>query len=113
MRLDHAHEDEAMTIIEKLLPARRVTSGAHHFFGYYDKTPWDASGRYLLALAVDFIDRMPTADDRARIGMIDLEDGDRWIPLAETAAWCWQQGAMLQWLPSDPGRKIIYNQRLK
>ena len=102
-----------MTILEELLPARLVTKGAHHFFGYYDKSPWDASGRYLLAMQVDFIDRMPTAADAARIGMIDLEDENRWIPLAQTSAWGWQQGAMLQWLPEEPARKIIYNQREK
>ena len=100
-----------MTILENMLPARRVTGGAHHFFGYYDKSPWDASGRYLLAMQVDFIDRMPTPADSARIGMVDLEDGNRWIPLAQTSAWCWQQGAMLQWLPDAPDREVIYNQR--
>ncbi len=100
-----------MTIIENLLPARRVTGGAHHFFGYYDKPPWDTTGRYLLAMQVDFMDRMPEPADKARIGMVDLEDGNCWIPLAETGAWGWQQGAMLQWLPGEPTRKIIYNQR--
>ncbi len=100
-----------MTIVQNILPAQRVTGDAHHFFGYYDKPPWDASGRYLLAMQVDFMDRMPMPADRARIGMVDLEDGNRWIPLAATAAWGWQQGAMLQWLPSDPACKIIYNQR--
>ncbi|MCK5011076.1 MAG: hypothetical protein KAS98_11355, partial [Deltaproteobacteria bacterium] len=32
------------------------------------------------------------------------------IPLGETVAWNWQQGAMLQWLNDAPG-KIIYNDR--
>ena len=100
-----------MTIREALLPARRVTTGAHHFFGYYDKCPWDGGGRFLLAMQVGFADRMPEADDVARIGMIDLDDADRWIPLAETTAWGWQQGAMLQWLPQAPARQIIYNAR--
>jgi len=91
--------------------AQRVTDGAHHFFGYYDKFPWDVSGRYLLSLEVPFIDRQPNGEDAAIIGMIDLEDGNRWIPLAETQAWCWQQSSMLQWLPSEADSKIIYNQR--
>ena len=43
-------------IEECLVPVDRITSGAHHFFGYYDKFPWNASGRYHLALQVDFID---------------------------------------------------------
>ncbi|RKY02806.1 hypothetical protein DRP77_07325 [Candidatus Poribacteria bacterium] len=98
--------------IERFLPARPVTRGPkHHFFGYYDKSPWNASGKYMLALEVDFADRPPGPDDRAVVGLIDLEDGCKWHPLAETRAWNWQQGSMLQWLPSDPERKIIFNDR--
>ena len=31
---------------------RRVTplDGNHYFFGYYDKSPWNADGRYMLCL---------------------------------------------------------------
>jgi len=100
-----------MTHTTQMLDAKAVTSGKHHFFGYYDKSPWDATGRYLLSLEVPFMDRQPTADDPATIGMIDLQDDNRWIPLGETLAWCWQQSTMLQWLPGEPQRKIIYNQR--
>ncbi len=98
-------------IEQHLLNAHAVTSGSHHFFGYYDKSPWDATGRYLLALQVPFMDRQPTPDDAATVGMIDLQDDNKWIPLDETLAWCWQQGTMLQWLPTEPDQKIIYNQR--
>jgi Tol biopolymer transport system component len=31
--------------------------------------------------------------------------------VAETTAWSWQQGTMLQWLPSEPEHTIIYNVR--
>ena len=32
------------------VPARAVTKGPkHHWFGYYDKSPWSADGRYLLS----------------------------------------------------------------
>lgn len=92
--------------------ARAVTSGPrHHFFGYYDKFPWDATGRYLLALETTFIHRPPEPADTAGIGMVDLQDGNRFIPLAETHAWNWQQGTMLHWLPSAPDRLIIHNDR--
>ncbi|HJN15424.1 MAG TPA: hypothetical protein QGH10_08040 [Armatimonadota bacterium] len=83
----------------------------HHFFGYYDKFPYDSTGRYLLSLETSFIDRPPTPDDVAGIGMVDLHDGNRWIPIAETHAWYWQQGTMLQWLETAPDRHIIYNAR--
>jgi hypothetical protein len=92
--------------------ARAVTSGPrHHFFGYYDKFPRDATGRYLLGLETTFIDRPPTPDDAAVIGLIDRAENHRWQPLAETCAWNWQQGTMLQWLPTAPDRLIIYNAR--
>lgn len=97
---------------EQILKERAVTSGPkHHFFGYYDKQQWDAAGRYLLGLEVDFIDRPPTPEDVAIVGMVDLQDGSRFIPLGETRAWNWQQGTMLQWLGSAPDRLVIYNAR--
>src|SRR3954447_13338178 len=83
------------------VPARAVTRGPrHHWFGYYDKTPWDRTGRYLLANEVGFVERQPKAGDTVAVGMVDLKNNDEFIPLAETAAWSWQQGAMLQWLGS-------------
>ena len=93
-------------------PARAVTRGpGHHSFGYYDKSPWDATGRYLLALQAPFCDRSPGPDDVATLGMVDLSDGDRFRPFAETRAWNWQQGCMLQWLPPAADRLVIYNDR--
>ena len=90
-----------------------VTRGPRqHFFGYYDKFPWDATGRYMLALETNFMDRPPRAEDKAVIGLIDLRGGNRFTPLDETFAWCWQQGAMLQWLGTAPERLIVYNQRV-
>jgi hypothetical protein len=92
---------------------QRLTGGPrHHFFGYYDKCPWDSTGRYLLALEAGFMDRAPGSGDAATVGMVDLARERRWISLAETSAWNWQQGAMLQWLPAAPDRLIIYNMRL-
>lgn len=89
-----------------------VTDGPnHHFFGYYDKFPWDATGRYMLGLETKFLDRPPGPDDIATIGLIDLAEKCRWRPIAETRAWNWQQGTMLQWLPAAPDRLIIHNDR--
>ena len=42
--------------------------------------------------------------------MVDTQDDDKWIPLAESNAWGWQQGCMLQWIPGSDS-KIIYNTR--
>jgi len=98
-------------IVEKPLEAEKLTSGPkHHFFGYFDKYQEDISGRYALAHEVDFIGRQPEASDKAGIGMIDLKDGNKFIKLTETRTFCWQQGAMLQWLPGSKS-EIIFNDR--
>jgi hypothetical protein len=101
-----------MPTLQTPCPVTRVTDGPfHHFFGYYDKCPWAAGGRYLLAMRVGFMGRPPTTEDVAVIGTVDLERGGLWRPLAETTVWNWQQGTHLQWLGSAPDRLIAYNTR--
>jgi hypothetical protein len=93
-------------------PVRPVTAGPrHHFFGYYDKCPWNASGRLLLAHEVAFNDRPPSARDAATVGVVKLDHGNHFEPLGATYAWNWQQGAMLQWHPADPERLLLHNDR--
>ena len=71
---------------ESDFPVRAVTRGPkHHFFGYYDKTCWDGSGRSVLCLEVDFIDRPPTAADSATVGVVDLDGDGRFRPSAGRA----------------------------
>ncbi|MEX2306814.1 MAG: hypothetical protein WD738_04445 [Pirellulales bacterium] len=90
---------------------RPITRGPkHHWFGYYDKFEFDPSDRYVLGMEVDFEHRSPRANDEIRVGMVDIEDGDRWIELGSTTAWCWQQGCMLQWLPGS-NSEVIWNDR--
>ena len=92
-------------------PTRVITRGPkHHWFGYYDKLQFDPTGRYVLGMEVEFEHRSPTADDVVKIGMVDLQDNDRWIELGTSNAWCWQQGCMLQWLPGSP-TKVLWNDR--
>lgn len=87
------------------------TSGPYsHFFGYYDKSPLDSSGRYLLTHRVNFDGRDVTGDDNAVIGYWNIETGV-FTELGCTRAFNWQQGAMLQWLPPDYSSRVIYNDR--
>lgn len=96
---------------EGLPPVRTLTQGPrHHWFGYYDKLEFDPSSRYVLGMQVDFEHRAPRPDDEIQIGMVDLHDGDRWIELGKSTAWCWQQGCMLQWLPGSASR-VLWNDR--
>lgn len=89
-----------------------VTFGPkHHFFGYYEKTPWNASGGILLANEADFNNRPPAAEDSLAVGIVDLEGGAEFVPIGHTFAWNWQQGAMLQWDPKNPDSRVIYNDR--
>ncbi len=92
-------------------PARVITRGPrHHWFGYYDKLQFDPTVRYVLGMQVAFEHRSPKADDVIQIGMIDLQDGDRWIELGQSTAWNWQQGCMLQWLPGSKSQ-VLWNDR--
>lgn len=82
-----------------VVKAKAVTRGPkHHFFGYYNVPPWDITGRYIVAMEVDFCTRSPQPGDVARIGLINSAKGYAWRHLAETRTWNWQQGCMLQWL---------------
>ncbi|MBS1871846.1 MAG: hypothetical protein JSU00_01435 [Acidobacteria bacterium] len=92
-------------------PLRAITRGPRfHWFAYYDKLQFDPANRYVLAHQVDFESRSPRGDDVIRVGMVDLNDGDRWIDLGESRAWNWQQGAMLQWLPGGSSQ-VVWNDR--
>jgi hypothetical protein len=92
-------------------PAEMITNGPkHHWFGYYDKLEFDPTDRYVLGMQVDFEHRQPTPDEQIAIGMVDRRNGNRWIELGRSTAWCWQQGCMLQWIPKSP-TDVIWNDR--
>jgi hypothetical protein len=96
---------------EHLPPIRAITSGPrYHWFGYYDKLEFDPSMRYVLGMEVDFEGRSPRADDVIRVGVVDLDQDDRWIELGTARAWCWQQGCMLQWRPGSE-TEVLWNDR--
>ena len=97
------------TIEDHRLPALAVTRGPkQHFFGYYDKLPFDPAQCYVLALECDVLDRLQRPTDVGVLGVVDLEQDCQWTPLAETRAWNWQMGCTSLWLPG-PGRRIVYN----
>ncbi|QDV25147.1 hypothetical protein [Aureliella helgolandensis] len=102
----------AAAAAEPSIPVRAITRGPkHHWFGYYDKLQFDPTNRFVLGMQVDFEHRSPTVNDTIKIGMVDLQDDDRWIELGESKAWGWQQGCMLQWIPGSDS-EIIWNDRI-
>lgn len=88
-------------------------SGHEYFFGYYDKSPWDISNRYMLCLRANDTWSDVSPKEKADILLIDTEkkenDSERIKKLGETNAWNVQQSCMLQWLGPDYSSRILYN----
>ena len=97
------------------LKIEQLTSGTkHHFFGYIGQCqtiPWNASGRYILALEIDTIDRMPRPEEAASIILIDTQQKNKIIRLDKTNAWNPQQGTMFYWNPQNPETQFFFNDR--
>lgn len=95
--------------IERISP----DNTAEYFFGYYDKSPDDATGRYVLCLEAENTWSDVAPKTPAKILLIDTkkEESDlgRAKVIATTYTWNVQQGCMMQWLGPDFDRKIIYN----
>lgn len=83
--------------------------GMEYFFGYYDKSPWDASGRYMLCMRAKDTWSEPDPKGEADIIMIDTLDGNSVRKLATTHTWNVQQGCMAQWLGPSYDEDILYN----
>ena len=86
---------------------------AEYFFGYYDKSPWDATGRYMLCMRAKDTWSEPDPLGEAEILLFDLNldinDNNYCRVLANTHTWNVQQGCMAQWLGPDYSSRIIYN----
>ncbi|WP_185819889.1 hypothetical protein [Salibacterium salarium] len=91
--------------IEKISP----DDGMEYFFGYYDKSPWDASDRYMLCLRAKNTYKSVSPKEPAEIILFDTQDNNSYKVLGKTSTWNVQQGCMLQWLGPDYTNKIVYN----
>ena len=83
--------------------------GMEYFFGYYDNSPWDATGRYMLCMRAANTWSIPDPLEEAEIILIDTQNHNCTRKLATTHTWNVQQGCMAQWLGPDFKDKIIYN----
>ncbi len=83
------------------------------FFGYYDKSPWDSSDRYLLCVSARDTWSQPSPRETADILLIDTKlpraHAGRVKKIAQTSAWNVQQSCMLQWLGPDFSSRVLYN----
>ena len=67
--------------------------GFEFMFGYYDRCAWDGTGKYHLAMKIPVLpNRLPQIGEKAVVGILDKIG--HFVPLAETGAWCHQQGCM-------------------
>ena len=87
---------------------RVVTQGSHEHLlaSYFAIDSWSPNKRYLSVLETDLNGRLPEANERCTLGLVDLEDGNRFIPIATTACWNFQEAAMAHWMNDD---EILFN----
>lgn len=83
--------------------------GKEYFFGYYDKSPWDVTGRYMLCMRAEDTWSEPDPKSSIEIILLDTETPGFFRKLATPFTWNVQQGCMAQWLGPDYKSRIIYN----
>jgi len=97
------------------LSIEQVTSGMkHHFFGYIGQCqtiPWNSTGRYILGLEINTIDRMPKPEEAATVILVDTLQGNKILRVEKTNAWNPQQGTMFYWNPLAPETQFFFNDR--
>ncbi len=84
--------------VKKVDSAYEIDVREGYFFGFHDKCPWSQDNAMLLANRCDIPPRMPRSDDCVTVGYFTGEDFRDFNPIAQTNAWNWQQGCMLQWI---------------
>ncbi|MCK5802421.1 MAG: hypothetical protein KAI66_06295 [Lentisphaeria bacterium] len=89
-------------ILNAMVEFKRITPADEQcFFGYYDNPAFSPDGSRHLAHRVPFRERLQAPDDVAELGVANLENGSFDV-FAETKAWNFQQGSMLQWFGAEP-----------
>lgn len=92
---------------------RQITSApGNHFFGYYGINPWNGTNTHLLSLEAPFNHRLPTPEEKASIGLVDVKTG-KFTRITETFAWNQQQGCMLFWNPHHPEDQFYFNDNVR
>jgi len=95
-------------LVRVSVPGTRESPNYTGFF-FYQCQQFDPADRYMLGMRVHCQNRDVRPTDRAEIGLIDLQDGYKWMRIGDTTAWNWQQGARLQWRPGS--NEVLWNDR--
>ena len=110
-------EDAGGRAAERPFPSlsapRAVTRGPHDHLlaNYFAINAWSADFRYLAVLETDVNGRLPRAGERCTVGLVDTQDGNRFVPVTTTACWNFQEAAMLHWLPNEPDTFVFNDVR--
>ena len=80
----------------------------HHFFGYYNKSPWHADGSRVLANRVDVMQGELGPHFAAQVGYFDLRGDGSFRAVGETTTWNFQMGCQLQWLDGRTDRSWYF-----
>lgn len=101
---------QAQTKFPQITGPVQITGGnkEHLFASYYGINSWSKNERYITVLETGVRFNIPTEDQPATLGLVDLKT-NKFIPLTQTHAWNLQQGCMAHWLATNPDSVIIYN----
>lgn len=93
----------ALTPFPEISRPYAITKGPHEHLlaNYFAINAWSPDNRYVLVLETDLNGRLPEAGERCTLGVVDLRDGNRFIPVTTTACWNFQEAAMAHWLGND------------
>lgn len=83
--------------------------GYEYFYGYYDKSPWDATDRYMICVRVQQAYKSVAPKEPGTVCLIDTADSNKLIEIGTTHSWNVQQSCMAQWMGPDFKSRIIYN----
>lgn len=89
----------------------RITpnDGFEYFYGYYDKSPWDATGRFMISVRVQQAYKSVAPKESGAVCLVDTQNGNTIIEIGETHSWNVQQSCMAQWMGPDFKSRVIYN----
>ena len=92
---------------------RALTKGPHDHFlaNYFAINAWSSDLRYVAVLETDLNGRLPEAEERCTLGLVDTRDGNTFIPVTTTACWNFQEAAMFHWLPGEKDTFVFNDNR--
>ena len=80
-----------------------------YFYGYYDKSPWDANDRFMICVRVQQTYKSVAPKEPGTVCLIDTAENNKLIEIGTTHSWNVQQSCMAQWMGPDYKNRIIYN----